>query len=383
KAKPADSTRTNSRNEKEKIWERLDSADLRTLVARLRAAGFSPGLVRAMVYAKALDNLDARVRPLLVRAGEFPFWKQRPTDPIWGDTGFREALNQAHSERSRGLREALGDDFFLQAGGDAGVLQRRQLGDLPAAKIDRVQQIIADYDEMAAQVRAERRGITLPEDHERLALLEREKRVDLAAVLSPAELADYELRTSRVTSRLREALTLIDASEAEFRAIHEVHRRHDDLINPLAGFPSVLTPEYLQQREAAYREIADELKAILGEQRQTELARASTREFQELARFAARENLPRETIVRAFDLREHVARESNRIADDTSLSAAHKRAALQALAEGTRAQLNATLGATVASAYIGSSARWLSAVEDGRVIAFGPEGTWRSTRSLR
>lgn len=366
----------------EKIWAALESDDLRTLVARLRAAGFSLSLIRAIVTAKVEERFNTQVRPLVARVADAPFWKPGPNDYNFGDAAFRESLNQAYRERSRLLRELLGDDIFVQGGGDPTVLQHRRFGDLPPAKIDLLQRITDDYNEMASQVRNIAQGITLPEDREKLALLEREKRADLAAVLSSAEFADYELRTSPVTSQLSNALTAMDANEAEFRAIYDAYRKHTVVLHPLGGGPTIVTPEIRQQRDAAHRQIADELKTAIGEQRHAEFARASTREFQDLVQFAARENLPRENVVRAFDLREHVARESNRILDDTGLNVEQKRAAFQLLVQNTKSQLNATLGPAVATAYVQSAAHWLSTVERGRAITFAPDGNWTSARSL-
>src|SRR5258707_692709 len=99
------------------------------------------------------------------------------------------------------FRDLLNDPFF--ATDDVSATQRRQFGNLSRQKVDSVQRIEDDYSEMTSAIRAAMAGITLPEDRDKLALLAREKHADLAAVLTPGELADYELRSSPITSLLR------------------------------------------------------------------------------------------------------------------------------------------------------------------------------------
>jgi len=76
--------------------------------------------------------------------------------------------------------------------------------------------------------------------------------------------------------------------------------------------------------------------------------------------------------VRVFGLRDGVAQDSNRIYGDPALTLDQKRAALQALALQTRTQILAALGPTAGPAYV-QTARWLTLVERGSAVTFGPE----------
>lgn len=360
------------------LWSTLAAEDPRTLVARLRAAGFPPGLVRAIVEAKVMETVERRAADLLGRLARAPYWRPLPSQPIFGDPAYREAVSAMWRERSRLLRDILGDDFFLHESGNPTAQQRRMFGDLPAGKIQRLQLINDDYDELAQQIRNRTQGFVLPEDREQLALVERERRADLAAVLSAEELADYDLRSSPVTSRLRTALTIVDASEAEFRAIHEAYRKHDALLNPLGGPLPVVSGELNRQRDDAHRQINAELRAALGEARQAELARAMNRDYQSLLQFAARDHVPRENVVRAFDLREHAARESTRIMADTALTTAQKRAAFQQLTESIEADLAAALGPSTTASYLQSAMSWFETIRRGGSFSLRPDGSVRS-----
>jgi hypothetical protein len=353
------------------LWSALQSDDLPTLVARLRAAGFPPSVVRAIVSAQIDARFAARMKALTRQVEETPFWKPQATNSFNHPKVFEE-MNQAYRDRTKLLRELLGDGFFASSGADPTAAQRRQFGNLAKSKIDLIQRINDDYAEMLSQVRAATNGITLPEDRAKMALLDREKHADLAAILTPQELEDYEMRSSQITSRLSSAFTLMNATEDEFRTIFRIQQQFNDRLNPTGG---VFGAEMSQQRRDAEREVTAQLKSALGETRAAEFARAQNYEFQSLAQLAQRENLPLDAAVRAYDLRTSTSEESGRIFKNKDLTTEQKYAAMQTLAQNTKAQLVAALGSTAGSAYA-SSATWLKAIEKGTSVRFEGSTTY-------
>jgi hypothetical protein len=323
--------------------------------------------VREIVSARIDANFAARMKEISGTQLNQPYWKTERLGPGYGSQYF-EVVNQLQRDRAKVLREALTDPFFADAPLGAGELERRrQLGGLPKDKADAVQRITEDYAEMTSKINAAAGGIILPEDREQLALLEREKRADLATFLSPQELEEYEMRNSPVTSQLRTALTLMGATEEEFRAIYAVQQSFKDALYPSG-------PISFERRSEALRPAAEQLKAVLGEQRYADYERSNSREFQQLDQIAQRENLSREVAVQAYTLRDSVTRESNRIYDDKTLSVEQKRTALQALAQGTKTQMRNLLGPAASDAYI-RAANWVNAIENGRAVSFGIDGS--------
>jgi hypothetical protein len=358
------------------LWSSLHSSDLRTLVRQLRAAGFPPAMVRAIVDAEVERQFSPRMKELMKTVAETPYWRQQPGS-FGGNAQFFEAVNQIYRDRSRVLRELLGTDAFAYAGMDPSAAQRRQYGNLPQAKIDLVQRINDDYAEMSGQVRSAMQGVTLPEDREKLALLEREKRADLAAVLTPEELSELEMRTSPITMRLRTAFTIMDASEPEFRAIYQAHEKFKDVLYPTSPSGMIFTGS--EAWRGANAEINNELKATLGEKRFAQYQLSNDREFQQLYRLGQRDNIPYETLVRAHEARIPIADASIKIVEDASLNYEARRAAFKELADRARTTLLSTLGPTTGPAYV-SNSRFLMLLEQGRGIAIQADGTL-STRS--
>lgn len=342
-------------------WELLHSDDPATYVARLRAAGFPASLIRALVTAEISARFEERFRAIQEPDPNTPFWKMRPNYYMMGDARMAE-YGQLQRERANLLRDVFKDDFF--ASDDVTAAQRRQYGALSRSKIDALQRIEDDYNEMIAAVRASTNGIFLPEDREKLALLAREKRADLATVLAPGELADYEMRTSPITNFLRTRLGEFDPSEAEFRALFQAQQAINDKFQ--GRFDSVAYEARNELQNAYY----DQLHAALGDKRYADYLRETSGEFAQLKRIVQLQSLTPDTALVAYNLRFDVERESNRIFDDPTLDTAAKRAALKAVAENTRSRVTATLGPIGGAEYLKIADPWLRNVERGGAVSF-------------
>ena len=372
-ARRADAARARATAAQSRLWSTLSTDDLKSLIERLRAAGFPAHVIRAIVSAQIEQRFSGRMDALMRTVQETPYWQPASTSSIYNPK-FSEERQQIYRERSKLMRELLGLDLYASYySSDPSAAQRRQFGNLSQAKIDLIQRINDDYAEMTGQIRSESQGITLPEDREKLALLEREKRADLAAILSPQEIEDYEMRSSMTAMRLRSAMTYMNASEEEFRTIFRLQHKYADVLNPpSAGGLTMYSPESSQQRREVTNRLNAEISAALGAARSADFFRASSYEFQQLVQLAQRENRPVADAARAFDLRDTAANESQRIGADPALSLEQKRAALVTLAQNTRVQLSAAIGPTAAETYAKSS-NWLQAIENGRTVRF--EGT--------
>lgn len=354
------------------FWLRLQSADMPTLVAQLRAAGFPPAFIRALAEAELLRRFAPRMDEIRRALAATPYW--RTDSNYFNNSKIYEQINQFYRDRSKALRELLGQDAMAYAGMDPTEAQRRAYGNLAPAKIALVQQVADDYNEMLGQVRSATQGIVLPEDREKIAYLEKAKREDLAKILTPEELADYEMRTSTVTNRLRNMFTIMDASEAEFRTIYQTHLPYTETLYPTySGGMSYTGMTQMDERRKATEAINATLKQTLGEARYAEYTRANDREFQQLYQVSRPDNLPYATLVQAYNSRQPAADASMKIANDTSMKHEDKIAALKKIAQDARTQILSTLGPTAGPAYA-DTARWITALEQGRAFSITPDG---------
>ena len=347
------------------LWPALDAGDdLKTLVGRLRAAGFPAEIIRAMVLAEISARYDARMRSMFEPDPDTPFWKLSTNIFSSGDKRM-EQYGAMQRERAKLQRELFADPFFSTD--DVTSAQRRQFGNLPKQKIDLLQRIEDDYAEMTAAIRSATNGILLAQDRDKLGLLQRERLVDLASVLSPQELTEYQMRSSPVTNMLARQLAGFNASEAEFRAIFQAQQAFSDRVTATSLSPGA----NYEDRRAAQQLLNEQLKASLGEARFAEYQRETDRSYQQLLRLAERESIPKETALRAYNVRDSVAVESHRIVDDDTLTLDQKRFELQALADRTRNQLLGILGPSAGPTYVKVvDQQWLSMVQRGNAVSF-------------
>ncbi|MEO7411980.1 MAG: hypothetical protein ABIZ81_01370, partial [Opitutaceae bacterium] len=280
------------------LWATLASDDPATLVARLRAAGFPASLIRAVVSSEVGARYNARIRALIEPDGSTPFW--RGSSSFSAGSARTEELMRIQQESTRVLRDLFKDDFF--ATGEVSAAQRRQFGNLPPAKIDQLQRIEDDYAEMNRTLSAASKGVTLPEDREKSAVLAREKKADLAAVLSPAEFAEYTMRSSPITNMLSRQLGAFEPNEAEYRAIFQVQQSLNEQF-PLNTSGNAISSANEEPRRAAQQQLEQQLRATLGDTRYADYTRETDREFQQLSQLALRDNLPSSATAQAYQLR--------------------------------------------------------------------------------
>ena len=91
------------------IWRALDSENMSTLIARLRAAGFSPSAIRAVAGAKLRQRYTARLQAVRQAADEVPYWRPSPTGPS-RSAEYYEQRGQVYREQSQALRDLVASE---------------------------------------------------------------------------------------------------------------------------------------------------------------------------------------------------------------------------------------------------------------------------------
>jgi hypothetical protein len=343
-------------------WTSIGSSDLAGLVTRLRAEGFPPAVIRAIISAQLTERFADRRKALIPSDEDTAFWKARGFLGIDTDPKRMAARRELALEQSRMLKELLGPDATAGSDEFASLYQRRQYGTLPRDKVDQLQQISQDYSELAMQIRSEAQGLMLPEDRQKLALLEKEKWKDYAAVLTPDELADFELRTSTTANNMRYQLSAFEPSEQEFRALFPLQKAFDDNFGPNSG-RSINGMEAMNQRRDAEKQLIAEAKAVLGEERGAEYERSRDYSYQSVANIAKRLELPKSAALDVWNLQKDIEQRSRALQMNRELTSEARNAQLAALAEEAKAKVTNTLTARGYEAYKQNGGYWLQNIQ--------------------
>jgi hypothetical protein len=116
----------------------------------------------------------------------------------------------------------LGEDYQKEMARQLGYAQEEDplMAGLAKEKKDQVQKIQQEFSEKRSEIYAQAKGHISMEIQEDLKVLNRQMNDDLAKVLTPQELFEYQVRTSETASNLKNnELRVFDATEEEFRAI--------------------------------------------------------------------------------------------------------------------------------------------------------------------
>jgi hypothetical protein len=163
-----------------------------------------------------------------------------------------------------------------------------------AEKAARVEKIKRDYDEIRTKASADfsAAGTNFPGGLNaflrQLALLEREKRADLAAVLSAAELEDLEMRETTAGQLVQKWLGDTAASEAQRREVFRLQRAFEEKF----ALTFDLTPGALLARETSRQQLQEQIRGVLGDALFASWLRAEGGDFAQFQKFAAQQGLP-------------------------------------------------------------------------------------------
>jgi hypothetical protein len=311
-----------------------------TTVEKLRALQFPEPFITALIKAQVDRDFEARFDAL--RPTPKNYWE--PRDYYRNTTKDYLALNR---EKEALLKKLLGNSYVSTS---APAYDDYKLNFLPPEKAAKVRRIRDDYRELSADTESNFFSPALPEDKAANDLLKKEQRADLEAILTPAELFDYDLRHSSTANSLRYELSAFDATEAEFCALYTLKRAAEEKKGRDSGGRNS-AQDSLVRRQAEESNDA-ETKALLGEARYAELTRARDSNYKTLHQIATYYKLPQATLLSAHDLSKTYDQRTQDLSKDPANKDPIKRqAALAALKQEAETQFTQILGVNGTQAF--------------------------------
>ncbi len=322
------------------VWRSsVTEEDLHRVVADLRGAGYPPEVVRA-VMQQLLKTRFASREP---NAGQ-PYWKHNNQTP-----DAVAAQNAVNNERRELLEALLGPDARPSAMLDAETRLRRY-GPISEDKIDQLAKIERDYNEMSAEAWAKRRGnIVVSNDTlmQTQQLMEQEKLADMAAVLTPEELIQYELRNSQAARTLINNLRNVDITEAEYARLYQAQKTFNDA-NPRR---TTMDSTAFAQRQTAQMALNEEARAVLGDTRFYPYLEGSDYQYANVAKaFAAHPSVTPAVSYQVYQLQNELQAVMVQASRDGPPSQ-EKVAEMRTLVESYNNRLEALIGTEAAEAY--------------------------------
>jgi len=336
-----------------KSWAELQTGDLNTLVARLKAAGFSTSMIRAIVFAQVNEQFAARRKELAGNQTEQPFWKNQRSAMM--DPKIMTALRDLGKEQMALMKSLLGPDG-VPGSDEMNAWQRRQFGNLTPEKLTQLQSINTDYSELQQEIMQKANGVMLPEDREKLAYLEKEKLADIAKTLTPQEFEEFQLRSSNTANQLRGQLGSFNTTEAEFRALYKAAAAIEEKYRT-AG---TRNPSDYQSRQA---DMLAQAKAVLTPERFAAYNLATDPQSRQVSSLVARLELPPATTQQVVSLQQDFQNRQRALMTNRELTPANRTAQQAALLQEATAKLSTTLTPRGLEAYKQNGGQWLESLK--------------------
>jgi hypothetical protein len=313
-------------------WAAVESADLKKLVANLRAMACPPQTVQDIVVARVNKQFAAREAELKLRPEHLKPWDTAQ----WSDESreMRQHKLRALAREKRALlKELLGVDVpgEVPASSTFRTPERFEIGyaALPESKRDGVRQVQESFWDQLEDLERRTRGYWEPEDLEEYKRLREERSRLLAGVLTPAELEEFEVTTSETGNRLRSELAAFGPADEELRQIYRLRKPLDDQFD--AGPMRSDSGEGSAQRTRAFQQYEQQLKSVLGEARYAEYQRSNDPQYRNLTRLGQEAGVSKESLVKAYDAQKVTQTEAARVRADASLGPDQRQQALKTL----------------------------------------------------
>jgi hypothetical protein len=335
-----------------RTWAALKGEDLKSMIARMRAAGFPPGVIRAVAKAQLDEQLRAQRKELVDQLGSRPYWSTH-----YGvfDAKTLTGLGVISRHEAKELNDLLGPDE--NGNNPPGVTYTDDAtAGLSRKKFERIQAIGADFTDMRASIVGGANGYILPEDQEKLNYLAKERQAEINAELSPDEQFEYQLRTSNMANQLRYTLSTFNPTEDEFRAIFKAQQDFDSQYGPSDG---PLTPEQQKDKEDHKGDLLAKIQDAIGPDRAAEYKVESDPNYIQLSRLVDRLELPAAATQQVASVQGDITKRADAIRKDPGLSAADRSSQLAALSDEAAAQITAVLGDRGLQAYKQNGGGWL------------------------
>jgi hypothetical protein len=350
-------------------WSQLAEPDFVIYIARLRAFGTPETQVRDIIFGA----VDAMYRPRRAalrppkKADDGKFWERGRRFFYGGDSQAtkeqRAQLSALQKEESDLLKSLFGDDYLLQRAKDSGNptpidWMEKQYGFIPKDLREKVQAIEQRMNEAKQDIYAANDGMFDPDSQADLRKVEKKSRDELAKMLTPDQLLEWDLRHSDTANQLKNDLSAFDPSEDEYRAVFKYKQAQDDLNPPRSSDddPPQLSADQRRAQAEKQKALDDDLAQAVGTNRVAEYKLEQDYSYRNLID----SGVPKASVFKLDDMKKQAEDAANKIRSDQTLTPDQRTGALSAIRTETQASINDLLGEKPAKRYSANGGWWLN-----------------------
>ncbi|MGI8964724.1 MAG: hypothetical protein ACR2H1_01405 [Limisphaerales bacterium] len=328
--------------EKKIDWRMVESEDYKKYIENLRAISCPEETIRDIIIADVNKLFESRKQALKIAStNKFKFWKSGNMFAGMMDEEKVKQNQELNKEKRALLKELLGMEPEEKPDMAALNPLEAMLDFLPSGKQTQVMELMQTY--QAKLMKTMKNGVD-PDDMKQIQKVQKDMEAELAKILSPKELEDYQLRLSQTALVMRMQLSSFEPSEQEFRDIFKEKKKFDDEF-PMMGAGNLDKAEK-EKKAAAQKELNEKLKSILGETRFTEYQMNQDFAYQGMFKVAQKQGLPKDTAVKVFDMKKAAEDQAKSVRDNKALTVEQRTQALQGIRSETERSIEDVFGKT-------------------------------------
>ncbi len=319
-------------------WRDLEAKDFKIYIANLRAVNCPEETIRDIITGDVNKFYAKRIRGL---RPEYKYWQTRQDFSSAKNYELQRQIRAIEKEKSALLVELLGVDPNQELKNERRSFDywERTVQFLPEDKRDAALEIQSKYVQQEQEFHSG--GMLDDEDQKKLRELYKKRMDELATILTPQELNEYDLRASSVANQLRHDLEVFKPSENEFRQIFEIRKaREEDLA-------AVYDPDDKagrERRDKAVKETDKQIKALIGDDRFALYKRGQDWDYRQLIGIVERMEVPRENADQVYEMKKTVEVAAAKIRSNKELTSAQRAEELKKLREDAEKNITDTLG---------------------------------------
>jgi hypothetical protein len=346
-------------------WAQIYTPDFALYIEQLRGFGTPERQVREIIFG-AVDAIyrpkRGALRPPVKKTGETKFWEHprfyRPAQQPTKEQ--RAQLRALQKEETDLLKSLFGPDVYEQRAKDSDGIDwmEKQYGFIPKALREKVQEIDQQMNEEKGEIYAQNDGFYDSYQQDDLRKVEKKYHDELAKILTPEQLLEWDLRHSDTANQLKNDLSAFDPNEDEFRALFKYDQAKDDL-NPPRD-PDSDAPQPTADERKALQEKQKALDADLAQAVGADRVKEYKLEQDYGYRSLIESGVPKESVFKLDDMKQQAQDAANKIRKDKTLTSDQRTAALTAIRDATQTGMSGLLDDKQVKRYINNGGWWLN-----------------------
>ena len=296
-------------------WRQVESEDYKKYIANLRALGCPEQTIRDIILADINKLYFPRENPLrtnlVVRSGT-----TRTNEVSLEEYEKRKQLRAIQLEKRAVVKELLGIelpvDLLPSTHKRSYEMFEAAFRNLPAEKRDAIQMLTEQYWLNSDVLRDKYKDNKSPEYLAEYKALNEGQRAELAKILTPAEQADFEMRTSASAIRLTQQMQGVTLSDDEFKKMYQIMDTYEQQMGKVGNRLSAATVD-ADTKTAAQAQLQQQFRTVLGDERYRDYELAQDANARSLTQVAQRYNLPPDVIAQAIELRKSIQQQTPKV----------------------------------------------------------------------